>query len=213
MSPIQQTILAAGTRVLLLRHGETAQPDVFHGAESDVGLSERGRRQAAAIAPVLAAERPAAVVSSALRRARETAEPIAAACGVRLQIEPRLHERRVGSLSGTPASSSNDAWRDVLDRWKAGDVGYASPGAESFRDIQERLLPVWDDLTRRFSGQTSVIVAHGVLIRVLFISLFAQFQPFAWHSIGITNVAINELRWDGSVWLAVRQNAVSVDSD
>ena len=42
------------TRVLLLRHGETTDPLVFHGAESDVGLSGRGRRQAEAAAAALA---------------------------------------------------------------------------------------------------------------------------------------------------------------
>ncbi len=54
----------APTRVVLLRHAEMAAPDLFHGAESEIGLSERGRQQAEAIAPVLAAERPVAVISS-----------------------------------------------------------------------------------------------------------------------------------------------------
>ena len=81
------------TRVLLLRHGETSNPNVFHGAESDIGLSERGRRQAEAVAPLLAAHTPAAIISSAMRRARETAASIAAACGLSVLIEPQLHER------------------------------------------------------------------------------------------------------------------------
>src|SRR5262245_59766453 len=94
------------TRVLLLRHAESANPTIFHGAESDVGLSERGRRQAEAVAAVLAARRPDRLISSAMRRARETAAPIATACGLPVQIEPALHERRVGALSGTPTSGS-----------------------------------------------------------------------------------------------------------
>ncbi|MBV8382979.1 MAG: histidine phosphatase family protein, partial [Planctomycetaceae bacterium] len=61
------------TRVLLLRHAETSAPDRFHGAESDVGLGERGRRQAEAVAEILAAEGPDALYSSAMRRALETA--------------------------------------------------------------------------------------------------------------------------------------------
>ena len=51
-------------RFFLLRHAETADPLVFHGAESDVGLSERGRRQAGAVAPLLAAESPGVLVLS-----------------------------------------------------------------------------------------------------------------------------------------------------
>ncbi len=200
------------TRLLLLRHAETAQPDIFHGAESDVGLSERGRRQAAAVAPILAAERPAVVISSAMRRAVETARPIAVACGAPHEIEPRLHERRVGTLSGTPANSSNDIWKATLAAWHAGDLSNAPAGAESFCDIQSRLLPVWEEISRRFGGRTVIVVAHGVLIRVLFISLFKQFQPFDWHSIGITNVAVNELHWDGHTWKLARQNEVVAET-
>ncbi len=86
------------TRVLLLRHAETANPLIFHGAESDIGLSERGRRQAEALAPLLAAEAPNVVVSSAMQRALETATPIARSCGLPVRIEAELHERRVGAL-------------------------------------------------------------------------------------------------------------------
>ena len=71
------------TRVYLLRHAETANPYVFHGAESDVGLSDKGRRQADAIAPYLAAKLPDVVVSSNMLRARATALPIARASGLR----------------------------------------------------------------------------------------------------------------------------------
>ena len=46
------------TRVLLLRHAETAAPDRFHGAESDVDLGDRGSRQAEAVAPGLAGDGP-----------------------------------------------------------------------------------------------------------------------------------------------------------
>src|SRR5437764_2917466 len=66
------------TTVFLLRHAESANPLVFHGAESDVGLSARGRRQAEALAPLLAALSPHAIVSSAMRRAVDTATPILA---------------------------------------------------------------------------------------------------------------------------------------
>src|SRR5437773_2716437 len=121
------------TRVFVLRHGESADPTVFHGAESDVGLSERGRRQAAAVAPVLAALKPAAVVSSAMRRAVDTAAPIAAACGLELRREPDLHERRVGSLSGTPHGGQDGVWPETLRRWVAGETAYAPDGAESFK--------------------------------------------------------------------------------
>jgi probable phosphoglycerate mutase len=199
------------TRVLLLRHAESANPLIFHGAESDVALSERGRRQAEAIAPLLAAEAPQAVVSSAMRRACETATPIAQACGLTLRIEPELHERRVGALSGTPTQRRDGVWQDTLRRWMAGDTAYAPPGAESFDDIRCRVLPVWQRLTAECAGQTLVLVAHGVVCKVLLCSLLPGYSASDWKRIGpIHNVAINELRYEGEQWRAVRINELPV---
>jgi broad specificity phosphatase PhoE len=195
------------TRVLLLRHAESANPLIFHGAESDVGLSERGRRQAEAIAPVLAAETPHVVISSAMRRARDTAEPIARACGVYVQIEPALHERRVGGLTGTPTGGHEGVWPNTLRRWIAGDTAFAPPGAESFDDIRDRVLPAWLGLTTRHVGQTIVLVAHGVVCKVLLFSLLPGHSVADWHRIGpIHNVGISELLRDGEQWRAVRIN-------
>ena len=60
--------LMHGTTVWLVRHAETENPHVFNGAESDIGLSELGRLQAAAGAAWFEARKPTAVVSSVMRR-------------------------------------------------------------------------------------------------------------------------------------------------
>ena len=193
-----------GSRVLILRHAETSQPYIFHGAESDVGLSNRGLRQAEAVAPIIAAEQPVAVVSSAMRRAVQTARPIALACCVPIIEESELHERRVGAMSGTSTSGDNSIWAATLARWKAGDLGFAPEGAESFIDIQNRVLPVWDHLASQFSGETWVLVVHGLVIRALLIGLIPEFQPFGWHMIGISHVAINELCLNENRWVVAR---------
>ncbi len=192
------------TRVLLLRHAESANPLVFHGAESDVELSERGRRQAEVIASVLAREAPHVVVSSAMRRARQTAQPIAQARDVSLRIEPALHERRVGALSGTSTQEQEGVWPRTLKRWLAGETAFAPPGAESFDDIQRRVLPVWRRLTTEYAGQTIVIVSHGIVCRVLMLSLLPGYSVRDWHRIGTHNVAISELLSEGNAWRAVR---------
>jgi len=214
------------TRVLLLRHAESANPSIFHGAESDVGLSERGRHQAEAVAAVLAGYRPEQLICSAMLRARATAEPIARACGLPIQIEPDLHERRVGALSGTPTGLNEGIWPDTLNRWLAGEIGYAPPGAESFDALRQRLLPVWERVTAASlggvpsphpGGKTLVIVAHGVVCKVLLLSILAGYTITDWKRLGpIYNVAITELTLDGmdgregrrDVWHAVRINEV-----
>lgn len=197
------------TRVYLLRHAESADPTVFHGAESDVGLSPRGQRQAQAIATELASLKPAVVISSAMVRAVQTATPIAQAAGVPLQIEPQLHERRVGALSGQPFPAASGIWPETRQRWIDGDTGYAPTGAESFDDLRHRLLPVWNAVTRQHHGRTLVVVAHGIVCRVLLLCLLPGKGPSAWNDFGpMLNVAINELHWTGQTWQALQINHV-----
>jgi broad specificity phosphatase PhoE len=196
-------------RVFLLRHAETADPLVFHGAESDVGLSDRGRAQAEAVAPVLAAFRPGAVVSSAMRRALDTAGSIARACGLPLQVEPELHERRVGALSGTPTAGKEGVWPDTLRRWMAGDTAYAPSGAESFDAIHARVRPVWERLTASPGGPPLVIVAHGVVCKALLLRLLPGHSAADWTKLGPSrNVGISELVRTGDGWRAARLNEV-----
>jgi broad specificity phosphatase PhoE len=197
------------TRVWLMRHAETASPEVFHGAESDVGLGERGRRQAAAVAPWFAARQPDAVVSSAMRRARETAGPIAAACGLPLRLEQDLHERRVGALSGTRVLTDQGVWPDTLARWLAGETAHAPPGAESYDDVRRRVLPVWERLTAELAGRKVVIVAHGVVCRVLILNLLDGWSVADWKRIGpIPNLSVSELLGGAGRWRAERLNQV-----
>jgi probable phosphoglycerate mutase len=196
------------TRVFLLRHAESANPQVFHGAESDVALSERGQRQARAVAAVLAARRPDVIVSSAMRRALDTARPIAAACGLTVRVEPDLHERKVGALSGTPFDA-NGVWPETLARWMAGDTGYAPAGAESFDAIRARVLPVWERVTRTDAGRSLVVVAHGIVCRVLLLSVLPGCGPADWKRLGrMHNVGVSELVGGEVGWQPVRLNEV-----
>jgi probable phosphoglycerate mutase len=195
------------TRVLLLRHGESANPRIFHGAESDVDLSERGARQADAVAFHLVRFAPVAVISSAMRRARATAEPIARACGLTVLVEPDLHERRVGILSGTPVGLNEGPYQDTIRHWMAGCTDYTTPGAESFDDIRARVVPVWQRLAAEYEGRTLIVVAHGVVIRVLLLSILPGRSPAEWQTLGpVPNVAITELvqTGPGDEWRAER---------
>jgi probable phosphoglycerate mutase len=197
------------TRVFVLRHAESADPTVFHGAESDIALSECGRRQAEALAPILAAHAPAAVISSAMRRARDTAAPIAAACGLPVLVEPQLHERRVGALSGTPFATSDGTWPETLRWWMAGHTAFAPSDSESFDDIRERVWPVWERLTRTYDDHCFVVVAHGVVCKVLFLSLLPGHSSADWQRLGpIRNAALTELEGSDGRWQVRQFNAL-----
>jgi broad specificity phosphatase PhoE len=190
-------------RFWLIRHAETAAPDIFHGAESDIGLSEHGRRTSHLVAPYLAAFRPDAVISSGMRRAVDTATPIAAACGVTLRIEPLLHERRIGELSGVACDADNPIRLELMRRWMAGDTSYSTAGAESFEDVRARAVPVLERLAAEFDGRSAVVVAHGATIKIVLLSILPGWSPADWRRFGlINNLAVTELVGSDGEWRA-----------
>jgi broad specificity phosphatase PhoE len=200
------------TRLLLLRHAETSAPHLFHGAESDVGLSERGERQALVLGEYFKSKGARVLYCSSMRRAIATAEPIGAACGLRPVIVPSLHERKIGSLSGLSRDEGWDVYAEAKSNWKTGSLEYTHAGAESYADIRRRVHPFFENLYRDHPGETVVVVAHGVVIRIALISLIDSFQPADFDEIGIDFAAINDLEWDGRRWKALALNQVVMAS-
>jgi probable phosphoglycerate mutase len=104
----------------------------------DPPLTEQGRRQAEAAAAYLAGEEWNEMLVSPAVRARETAEPIAAATGLRPNVVADLTEIRMPDWSGTPAERVDRIFREARHRppeeWWEG-----MPGGESFRDFHERI--------------------------------------------------------------------------
>jgi broad specificity phosphatase PhoE len=200
------------TRLLLIRHAETTAPQVFHGAESDVGLSDWGRHQAAMLGDYLKNGGASALYSSALERAVATAAPIGQACGLATIILPALHERKIGPLSGLTREQGWKIYAESKKHWLAGDLEFTHEGGESFADIHRRVLPVIQELRDRHLGRTFIVVAHGVVIRVLLLSLLEGLGHADFDRIAIDFSSINDLRWDGLRWRAQALNQVVAPS-
>jgi broad specificity phosphatase PhoE len=194
------------TRVLLLRHAETSAPDIFHGAESDIGLSAWGEKQAVLLAGHIRSRKPEALYCSAMRRAIATAEPIGRACALSHKIVPSLHERRIGPLSGLSRDEGWSIYAESRRRWMAGELESTHEGGESFADIRRRVLPFFQDLPVRHPGKTIVVVAHGVVIRVVLLSLIDDLEAGDFDRIAIDFASINDLGWDGRRWRAYALN-------
>lgn len=189
------------TTVWIVRHAETENPHVFNGAETDVGLSELGHRQARAGGEWFRLRQPSIVVSSAMQRAVATARPIAELCHVPHRIEREFHERRVGDLAGSPFTQVEGPWAETLRRWQAGEIDYTTPGAESFAEIRHRVLTAWQRLLSELEGERIVLVAHGVVCKVLLLSLIDGFTPADWTRIGkALNLSVSELRGHAGRW-------------
>ena len=182
------------TRLLLIRHAETSAPDVFHGAESDIGLSAWGEHQAIQLGERLKDQGAHALYCSAMRRAVDTARPIGAACGldaVHRTATPRAADRPALRLE--PRNRVGNLCR-VQERWIAGEIEFTHPGGESYADIRRRVVPVFEELRARHLGETLIVVAHGVVIRVVLLSLLEGLDPADFDRIAIDFASINDLR-------------------
>jgi probable phosphoglycerate mutase len=186
------------TRIFLLRHAETAAPDLFHGAESDVGLGPRGIAQARVVADRLAGLGLDAVYSSGMRRAVETARSIAEASRLPLSECPGLHERRMGTLSGRPRNEGWASYEQAKEHWKLGRLDFTHTGGESFAAMSERATSAFRSLLEIETGRRIVVVAHGVINRVLLASMAAGYTHADFDRISIDFVGVHDLAWDGS---------------
>ena len=198
--------------MLLLRHAETSAPDVFHGAESDIGLSDWGHRQAALLGDHLKGKGASALYCSAMRRAVDTAGPIGKACGLAPILIPALHERKIGPLSGLSREEGWSIYAESKRRWIAGDLEYTHEGGESFADIRRRVVPIFESWRFPHRGQTFIVVAHGIVLRVLLTTLIDDLPPAEFDRIAIDFASINELVRDGHRWRAETLNRIVAPS-
>jgi broad specificity phosphatase PhoE len=159
------------TTLLLVRHGATAanlkQPYTLQGMRPDSDLAAEGQAQARAVAQALVGCGAVRVVASPLRRAWQTAAPIAESLGVELVGEPGLVEIDTGLWTGL-------TWEEIEARWPAESEAFHEDaerhgylGGENLGQLRERLLPVVERLAEQHAGQTVVVVSHGVVIRAL----------------------------------------------
>jgi probable phosphoglycerate mutase len=152
---------AAPTLVLLVRHGQTATTGtVLPGRAKGLHLADTGRAQAQAAADRIGAlDRVDAVYASPLERTRETAAPIAAATGQKVQVAKGLLECDFGDWTGKKLSllRKKPEWSTVQNRPSI----FRFPGGESFAEMQ---LRIWNELERLVAahpGQRVVAVSHA----------------------------------------------------
>ncbi|SEC72931.1 bifunctional RNase H/acid phosphatase [Streptomyces sp. 2314.4] len=156
---------------VLLRHGETAlTPEKrFSGSGgTDPELSAAGRRQAEATATALAARGTIqAVVSSPLRRCRETAEAVAARLGLEVRIEEGLRETDFGAWEGLTFAEVRERYPEDLDAWLASAKAEPTGGGESFAAVARRVAVARDKLLARYAGRTVLLVTHVTPVKTL----------------------------------------------
>ncbi|WP_406149561.1 bifunctional RNase H/acid phosphatase [Streptomyces sp. NBC_01012] len=156
---------------ILLRHGETVlTPEKrFSGSGgSDPELSDTGRHQAACAAEAFAARGTVQeIVSSPLRRCRETAQAVAARLGLDVRIEEGLRETDFGLWEGLTFGEVRERHGADLTTWLASPDAAPTGGGESFAEVAERVSVARDRLIARYAGRTVLLVTHVTPIKTL----------------------------------------------
>src|SRR5215471_14372063 len=198
------------TLILLVRHGQTSTTGVtLPGRTPGLHLADKGREEAADVAGRIA-RLPglAAVYSSPLERAQETAELIAAAAKLFVTAEPGLLECDYGEWTGLPLKKlvRKPEWQ-TIQRYPS---GFRFPGGESFPEMQTRMIGTLARLVLAHPGHTIVAVSHADPIKTavahalgthldLFqrIAIFtASVTAIAYGPSGPTVLAVNGTRGD-----------------
>ncbi|MFF5827354.1 bifunctional RNase H/acid phosphatase [Streptomyces bacillaris] len=163
--------LGAPATFILLRHGETAlTPEKrFSGSGgTDPELSATGRDQAARAAAHFAALGTVQeIVSSPLRRCRETAAAVADRLGLEVRIDEGLRETDFGAWEGLTFGEVRERYGDDLTAWLADPDTAPTGGGESFTEVATRVAAARDRLTARYAGRTVLLVTHVTPIKTL----------------------------------------------
>jgi probable phosphoglycerate mutase len=174
--------------LVLVRHAEPVRigPEESGGQAVDPELTRRGLQQAQRLGAWLAGEPVHHVVSSPLRRALETAGPVAAAHGLDVEIIEGLREWDADADHYIPMEELRET-KD--DRWQAMVEGrWEDYGGENPERFQGRIVPTLDAVIDAHPGQTVVVVCHGGVINVYLAALLGL-SHHLWFDPGYTSIS------------------------
>jgi probable phosphoglycerate mutase len=173
--------------LLLIRHAEPKRIAPGSSAmPADPTLTERGRDQAERLARWIGHEPLDAVLTSPLRRARETADIVGDALRITVEVVDRLKEYDAQADSYIPVEELRETkdhrWRAMIEgRWK--DFGGEDP--DLFR---ARIVPCVDAVIGRFPGARVAAVTHGGVINVYLAALLGL-ERHLWFEPGYTSIS------------------------
>ena len=188
------------TLVYLVRHGQTPlnESGVLRGLLAPP-LDDVGHQQARQLGAVLGSHGLSAVAASPLRRARETAQPVADRAGLEVATDRRLVDRDYGRWAGTSRESVAARWGSVDD----------APGVEPLFVVRDRAVEGMTDIARRAYGGLVVVVSHDAVNRQVLVAFDADLgDPDALPQ---ENGCFNTLEWRADRWTVLRVNEIPAE--
>jgi probable phosphoglycerate mutase len=196
------------TRIILVRHGQTAwnveSGERFRG-RTDLPLDTTGLAQAHTLAERLANLPIAAVYSSPLKRAVETAQPTAQQLGLPVHLLPGIIDINYGDWQGLSHPEVAQVYPDLYQRWLEKPHLVKFLNGESLRQVRLRGMAALKETIGRHEGQVVLLVAHQVVNKVLVCAMLGLDNSHFWR-IQQDNACINVFDYQDGVFAAVLIN-------
>jgi broad specificity phosphatase PhoE len=192
------------THVLLIRHGQSrGNAEGRFGGHTDTPLSARGRRQAEATAKALASEKLNAIYSSDLKRAVETANPLAKLTQAPLEATDAFRERSVGVMEGLTFEEAAAHYPEQYAALLHRDFEHVLLGGESYRQTLDRAATKLDEIIQKHKGGRIAVFTHTGAICILILHLMGaldspELKP-VWIATSNCGISRFDLRDDGFI--------------
>ncbi|MGV7220534.1 MAG: histidine phosphatase family protein [Nitrospinales bacterium] len=158
----------AGCRIYLIRHGETANAkDHALNGHFDIELSLKGKDQISSVAKALKDSPIRAIYSSDLIRTLDSAKIISQNFELQPICYPELRELSFGKWEGLSLKELNSKYPGEVQKRFANPETFQAEGGETLNQLVERVLPKYEEIIDKHSGEEIVIMSHGGVNRVI----------------------------------------------
>ncbi len=176
------------TQLYLVRHAQTDwNVEGRYQGQADLPLNATGRAQAAELSQELSGLAFTAAYSSDLRRARETAEILAAPRGLRVQLDRRLREISLGVWEGQLATDIPSLYPAEWAERLRDPLNARAPGGESVAEVARRTAEAATAIARAHPADLVLVVSHGVALATLLCQVRGQPLADAFQAIPYTS--------------------------
>ena len=196
-------------RLILVRHGQTEwNAGGRYQGQSNVALSDTGRKQARFLAERFPVRQLDAIYTSDLDRAKETAECVGKRLGLTVCQEIAFRELSFGDWEGLTYQEISSRWPEEAEKLFTAPDELVIPHGETFRDLQKRALDKIYSLYEKHIDQTVAVFAHGAINKTILAGLMHIPLHYLW-SLRQDNTAVNILRLDDGYVMVELINSTS----
>lgn len=196
-------------RLILVRHGQTEwNAGGRYQGQSNVALSDTGRKQARFLAERFPVRQLDAIYTSDLDRAKETAECVGKRLGLTVYQEKAFRELSFGDWEGLTYQEISSRWPEEAEKLFTAPDELVIPHGETFRDLQKRALDKIYSLYEQHIDQTVAVFAHGAINKTILAGLMHIPLHYLW-SLRQDNTAVNILRLDDGYVMVELINSTS----